>query len=346
MDSWLLKAQDARSGEWFRQQVEILNRKGLYHSIELPDGRVLEGVQSIEHLKMRLSQFPAPEDLTGKRVLDIGAWDGWFSFEMERRGAEVMAVDCVEMEKFRLAHELLGSKVDYRVMDVDELSPATVGRFDIVMFLGVLYHLRHPLLALERICQLTRDMAFVESFVTDEELKPGQPLMEFYETSELGGQTDNWYGPSTSCLHALCRSAGFARVVPGPVIGQRGHVTCYRHWEPPPEAPAAEAPTLTGAANNRDWSNRFPKNKDLYLCCFFSTTEAGLKRSDVRVDLDGYGVPSLSVAPNGGGWQANCWLPSGLEPGSHEVRVRTVNSGFSNALTIEVLPAINSPLPF
>lgn len=346
MELRLLKAQDERSTEWVKEQIEILNRKGLYHSIQLPDGRVLEGVQGVEHLKMRLSQFPVPEDLTGKRVLDIGAWDGWFSFEMERRGAEVVAVDCIDVEKFRLARELLGSKVDYRVMDVDELSPETVGRFDIVMFLGVLYHLRHPLLALERICQLTRDMAFVESFVIDEELKPGQPFLEFYETSELGGQTDNWYGPTTSCVPALCRSAGFARVVPGKVIGQRAHVTCYRHWEPPPAAPTAEAPKLTGAANNRDWSNRFPKNKDLYLCCFFQTPETGLKRSDVRIELDGYGVPALTVAPTETGWQANCWLPSGLDPGPHEVRLRTVNSGFSNAMTIEALPAINSPLPF
>ena len=344
--AWL-KAQDDKSTQWVKELIDILNRKGLYHSIELPDGRVLEGVQSVDHLKMRLGQFPVPEDLTGKRVLDIGAWDGWFSFEMERRGAEVMAVDCVEMEKFRIAHGLLGSKVDYRVMDVDELSPATVGRFDIVLFLGVLYHLRHPLLSLERICQLTRDMALVESFTIDDGLEAGPPAMEFYETSELGGQTDNWYGPTTSCLHALCRSAGFARVVPGQVLKQRAHVTCYRHWEPPPAQPAAEPPTLNAAANNRDWTNRFPKNRDLYVCCFFVSKERDLKPADMRIEIDGFGVPALTVAAVGGdGWQANCWLPSGLDPGTHEIRLRTVNSLFSNTLAIEVLPAVNSPLPF
>jgi len=100
-----------------------------------------------------------------------------------------MAVDCIDFEKFRMAHDLLGSKVDYRVLDVDELAPATCGRFDIVLFLGVLYHLRHPLLSLERICQLTREMAAVESFVIDDGLEAGPIAMEFYETDDLGGQT-------------------------------------------------------------------------------------------------------------------------------------------------------------
>jgi tRNA (mo5U34)-methyltransferase len=344
--AWL-KAQDDKSTKWVKEQIDILNQKGWYHSIQLPDGRVIEGVQGIDHLQKRIGRFPIPEDLTGKRVLDVGAWDGWFSFEMERRGAEVMAVDCIDVEKFRIAHELLGSKVDYRVMDVDELSPATVGRFDIVLFLGVLYHLRHPLLGLERICQLTREIAAVESYVIDDRLEPGQPSMEFYETDDLGGQTDNWYGPTTSCVLSMCRAAGFARVELGEVVKQRAHITSYRRWEPPPANPAAAPPVLSAAANNRDWSNRFPKNKDLYICCFFTSKEENLKPADLRIELDGFGVPALTTsAQTSGGWQANCWMPSGLDPGPHEVRLRTVNSLFSNAVTIEVLPAINSPLPF
>ena len=70
-----------------RRQMERLSRLGWYHSIELPDGGLIEGHQTIAQLRRRLDQFHIPADLTGKRVLDIGAWDGWFSFEMERRGA-------------------------------------------------------------------------------------------------------------------------------------------------------------------------------------------------------------------------------------------------------------------
>ena len=76
-----------------QRQNNELARLGYYHSIELPDGRVIPGFQSIETQRSRIAQFPIPQDLRGKRVLDIGAWDGWFSFEMERRGASVVAVD-------------------------------------------------------------------------------------------------------------------------------------------------------------------------------------------------------------------------------------------------------------
>src|SRR5882724_2774812 len=93
-----------------------------YHSIELPDGSVLPGLQTVEHLRWRLDLFRLPEDLHGKRVLDIGAWDGWFSFECERRGAEVVAVDSIALDTFHEAKELIGSRVEYLTLDVNELS--------------------------------------------------------------------------------------------------------------------------------------------------------------------------------------------------------------------------------
>ncbi len=77
---------------------ESVQARFRYHSIELPDGSVLPGLQSVGHLRWRLGLFNLPEDLRGKRVLDIGAWDGWFSFECECRGADVVAVDCVAID--------------------------------------------------------------------------------------------------------------------------------------------------------------------------------------------------------------------------------------------------------
>jgi hypothetical protein len=190
-------------------------------------------------------------------------------------------------------------------------------------------------------------MALVESFVIDDALEPGPYRMEFYETDELGGQTDNWYGLSTACLLALCRSAGFARVELGEVVAQRAHVTCYRHWEAPPVSPGQVPPVLNAASNNRDGTNRFPKNKDLYASCYFRTPEKGLSKSDIRVELDDYGIPALSCnALAEDGWQVNFRVPSGLEPGTHGVRLRTANSLYSNLVMIEVLPAINCPVPF
>lgn len=83
-----------------QKQIGRLEAAGWYHSIRFPDGRVTRGHQTEEQLRARLAQFPIPEDLRGKRVLDIGAWDGWFSFEMERRGASVVAVDVREFPTF------------------------------------------------------------------------------------------------------------------------------------------------------------------------------------------------------------------------------------------------------
>src|ERR1700758_1085692 len=87
------------------QWNQLLAETGWWHSFELPDGTLIRGVCELGGLKNRIAQFPIPEDLRGKRVLDIGAWDGWFSFEMERRGASVVAVDAVEREKFLHARE-------------------------------------------------------------------------------------------------------------------------------------------------------------------------------------------------------------------------------------------------
>jgi 2-polyprenyl-3-methyl-5-hydroxy-6-metoxy-1,4-benzoquinol methylase len=94
-----------------------LSETGWYHSMEFPDGSFVNGYHTLPDLKQRWAEFGFPEDLTGKRVLDIGAWDGWFSFEAERRGAEVVALDYVEVENFLFAHKKLNSKVRYVIAE-------------------------------------------------------------------------------------------------------------------------------------------------------------------------------------------------------------------------------------
>jgi SAM-dependent methyltransferase len=325
-------ARDAVFRQRIQEEVATLSKDAWYHSIELPGGRAVPGVVSLEALRARIGRYPIPQDLRGKRVLDVGAATGWNSFELERRGAEVVAVDCVEFREFLTARELLGSRVEYRILDVDELSPAILGRFDSVLFFGVLYHLRHPLLGLEKICALTRETAFVESFVTDGD---GCSL-EFYETEELGGQIDNWYGPTAKCLGALCRSAGFARVELEYTENNRAGLTCRRKWEPVGETTAA-APWLCSVVNNRTLEPRFRPAKDEYLCLYFRSGEP-LERGQIRIEVDASGVPTLTLAGMGPGeWQANARVPPGLELGSHDVRIRTVNSAFGNALPISVM---------
>jgi len=325
-----------------QQQVDELSRHSSYHSLELADGTVIPGLIGIDALKARIRSFPIPRDLRGKRVLDVGAASGWNSFEMERRGAEVVAVDCVEFEEFHMARTLLGSKVDYRIMDVDELTPESVGRFDYVLFFGVLYHLRHPLLGLERICSLTIEAAFVESFVTDAGPDSAAPCtLEFYETNELGGQIDNWSGPNTNCLMALCRAAGFARVVFEHQTDRRGGATCYRRFEPPPAVPVAAAPRIHAAVNNRTSATHFNPAKDEYICLYFASPQPDLTRDEMRVEIDGYGVPVLLLSRLywANEWQANLKVPPFLSAGIHEIRLRTTASNFSNIFRITSGPA-------
>ena len=305
--------------------------------MELPDGRVIAGFQSIEHLRMRIAQFPIPADLRGKRVLDIGAWDGWFSFEMERRGAEVMAVDATPHERFRIEHELLGSKVEYRIDDVCRLSPDKIGRFDIVLFLGVLYHLKHPMLAIERVCELSTEMVCVQSFVTDDGSDPSaRPMMEFYETTELCGQFDNWVGPNVACLLAMCRTAGFASVHLESVLDHRAHVTCYRQW-PEIVDPREPAPYLTSVENAAKHQPEFSSHSDDYVTIWFKSPQADLTAADVCPRLGAYGSHPVFLRSTGGdGWHVNCKLPPGLASGWHQATLRTRDSGWGNRVRIGV----------
>ncbi len=280
-------------------------------------------------------------------MLDIGAWDGWFSFEMERRGAEVVAVDIVERPAFRAAAQALGSRVQFILSDVYQLTPERLGRFDIVLFLGVLYHLKHPLLALERVCALTTNLACVESFVTDDGSNlAAPPAMEFYETGELVGRYDNWSGPNTSCLLAFCRTAGFATVELRGVADQRAHVLCGRRWPNAPIAAGCASPRITGIANPRTGDALFDTRFDEYLSIFFKSDEPALTRSSVMPEVGGYGVAPMSVARAGeDGWQADCVLPPGTLPGNCEVRVRTTGSAFSDPAVVQVDVAEGRPAP-
>jgi len=339
-----IAAGDREYAERIQRLAGQVHSRFRYHSIELPDGSVLPGLQSIDHLRWRLDLFGLPLDLRGKRVLDVGAWDGWFSFECERRGAEVVAVDCVAMDTFLEAKQLIGSKAEYLTLDVNELSARRLGRFDIVLFFGVLYHLRHPSLGLEKAVELATDMALVESFVIQPESRQIPSVMEFYERGELGGQIDNWCGPSPECLVSMCRSAGFARAELKDVTNQRASVVCKRRW-PAPEVGLDAAPQLHSVVNNRTYVAQFHPLKDEYLCCYFKSAERGLTTDSLFVEVDGFGTHALVVAENEGGYQANCLRPPGLEPGRHEVRMRTRHSGLSNAAEFTMLDEAGREAP-
>lgn len=188
-----------------------------YHTIDLGHGIVTPGV---DPSPSRLLTLGFPADLSGKTVLDIGAWDGFFSFELERRrAARVLAVDSFSWNGpgwgskagFELAREVLGSRVEDREMEVLDLSPDEVGVFDVVIFAGVLYHLRDPLLALEHVASVTGELLVVETLV--DLLGIRQPAMAFYPGVELNRDPTNWWAPNPEALVAMLRNVGFRQVV-------------------------------------------------------------------------------------------------------------------------------------
>lgn len=327
---------------YIREWHDRLLAGGWWHSFELPDGSQIEGVSKLSAQKMRIAQFPIPDDLTGKRVLDIGTWDGWFSFEMERRGAEVLAIDRFDNPRFHEIRSRLGSRVEYRQMEVYDVSPKTVGTFDVVLFLGVLYHLRHPLLALERICSVAREMAAVESFVLTERHGLSEPqessnFLRFFEDDDFGGEMDNWFAPTTSCLMALCRAAGFARTELRNRHPYGSAVVCYRDWGSLPGPGAAPAPRVLSAVNPDNYGINFRSAREEYVTCSVVATSADISRDSVFPEVDWYGVrPVIAKRSEDGVSIVVFKLPPGLAPGWHEIRLRTLGSQRSEPVRIAV----------
>lgn len=186
------------------------------HRIDLGQGIVTPGVWNTPQLLPRLH---LPPDLTGQTVLDVGCWDGFYSFEAERRGAQrVLATDSFTWQRkswgskdgFDLARRALNSHVEELEIDVLDLHPDRVGTFDIVLFLGVLYHMRHPMLALDRVASVTGKLLIVET-VIDLLYVPG-PALAFYPAAELNQDDSNWFGPTPAAVGAMLQAAGFRRV--------------------------------------------------------------------------------------------------------------------------------------
>jgi len=188
-----------------------------YHSIDVGDGIVTPGEGG--GTPWMLDRIGLPADLTGKRVLDVGAWDGFFSFAAEERGAQVLATDHfvwnepgeAGMQGFLTAHELRASKVEYLGIDVTQITEERIGRFDVVLFLGVLYHLKNPMDALDRLAAITDELLIVESEVTFVG-EPHTPLARFYETAELAEDATNWWAPNPVALAQMVRAAGMPHV--------------------------------------------------------------------------------------------------------------------------------------
>ena len=181
-----------------------------YQQFDLAPGVATPGRSQTVKL---LDSLDLPDDLSGWRALDVGTTNGGIAFALEARGASVVAVDIEEPDHygFSAIADLLQSGADYLRASVYELPERLDGEFDLVVLSGVLYHLRHPLLALDQIRRLCRGQLLLETAVCDSELPPDVrgPYARFYRRDELAGDGSNWFAPTIACLLDWVRSAGF-----------------------------------------------------------------------------------------------------------------------------------------
>ncbi len=217
------------SQDEIRREVEALGP--WFHNLNLGGVQTAPSHFLGDYPSVKFRRFAGaiPQDLGGKTVLDIGCNGGFYSIEMKRRGARrVVAID---MNEEYLAQARFAARVSEVEIEFASLSVYDVGklgeRFDVVLFLGVLYHLRHPLLALDLIhAHVARDLLVVQSmqrgsteieplsdnhhfWETDIFDKPGYPKLHFIEGRYADDHT-NWWVPNRACIEAMLRSSGFA----------------------------------------------------------------------------------------------------------------------------------------
>jgi tRNA (mo5U34)-methyltransferase len=172
-----------------------------------------------------------PGRLDGKRVLDVGAWNGCASFECERRGSsEVVALSLEDPQTTGfdwLKSVLEAERTRYVRRSIYDLDPRYLGTFDIVLCFGVVYHLRYPILGLDNLRRVAAGDLYLESHILDEAVinfddgsidtlaslarwAQGSKLMQFYPTNELFSDRSNWWSPSASALKAILETGGFS----------------------------------------------------------------------------------------------------------------------------------------
>jgi tRNA (mo5U34)-methyltransferase len=226
-----------------------------FHTIDLGDGVVTKGIGVQTHAG---EIFP---DVSGASVLDIGAWDGCYSFMAEQRGANrvvaldhyAWGVDFVARGEywtecfangtlpdhsrdltdfwrpdlpgqggFRFAKSALNSKVEPYLGDFATIDLAPLGTFDVVLYLGVLYHMKEPLTCLERVRSVTKKVAVIETEALHIQGLDHEHLLQFHAGNDIHADFGNWYVPTIEALHALCRAAGFSsvRTIKGPPVAK------------------------------------------------------------------------------------------------------------------------------
>jgi tRNA (mo5U34)-methyltransferase len=230
--------------------TELKRLEPWFHRIDLGDGLFTktESVmgEPVDHPQgpWQTIQTLLPRDLSGKSLLDVGCNAGFYAFEAKRRGASrVLGVDGQRqhVRQALFVRKLLGLDVQFRRLNVYELSPRAVGQFDITLALGLLYHLKHPILALENLYRVTKDLLVIETAIMPPERTPesfmhplGEQQMQLHplclveNPATAKEQIFNWFLPSIEALKSWLRATGFGEVEVVEAKNERAVITCRK----------------------------------------------------------------------------------------------------------------------
>ena len=194
-----------------------------WHTFDFPEFKT----KGLDNSPEKLKFIKMPEDLTGWSVLDIGAWDGYFSFVAEKRGAypvvafdspnyswnkESITIQSKEIKQngkagFLEAKEKLNSKINDIEGELEELSSWKSPEFDLVLDLGVLYHCEHPFQHIKDLYKLTKKLLILETHI---DLNDAPfPVMRFYPNGEINKDLGTFWGPNMMCVNDMLIRAGF-----------------------------------------------------------------------------------------------------------------------------------------
>lgn len=200
--------------------LEEINNINWWHCIDI-NGTVTPGANkesqdTFDHLGL-------PENMSGMTVLDIGAWDGFYSFACEKKNAErIVAADKFVWERkwemgggvyatgdagFELARRELGSKVEKLIASVEDLQSMNIGKFDVVLMLGVIYHAKNPMQYLEIAKSLCSGTVYIETHVDMLDFK--QPAARYYVGDELNKDATNYWGCNPPAVRGMMQDLGY-----------------------------------------------------------------------------------------------------------------------------------------
>ena len=202
----------------YQQRIDqITNNSGWFHSLDLGNGLFAPGQVSLDALRRQVGLLHFPE-LTDQSFLDLGSWDGFYAFEAEQRGAaRVLATDSFSWngmgwsnkQGFLLARDILHSQVEDMDIDIMDVCPERVGQFDVVLFSGMLYHMRDPIKALQNAASVCKKQLIVETAVGMEDVK--EPVLAYLPRVH-GEEQSNFWRPNPALVNLWLKELGFRKI--------------------------------------------------------------------------------------------------------------------------------------